>query len=209
MAQAYDRSAAENIFVYEKLNKNRLKLDTPKSPTKKNLIAVAGSKKSNSSHLILTNTQAAQQLNQAKVADVNVNSMPHVPQKDSLPKQMSNSQSFDFNLNEFETKSVQKSPTTNNNNNNDTSTPQQKPSMSVLNSISNRTSLAPSANSPGNNSPRLAKTAVSRTSAQNWQKFHSFQKPSFSTTENKCTCFNMQFVCEICTTRYFQIMILF
>lgn len=33
------------------------------------------------------------------------------------------------------------------------------------------------------------------------QKYYSFQKTSFT---DKCGCFNMPFVCEICTTRYFN-----
>lgn len=33
------------------------------------------------------------------------------------------------------------------------------------------------------------------------QKYYSFQKSSFNISESKCTCFNMPFVCEICTTR--------
>ena len=37
--------------------------------------------------------------------------------------------------------------------------------------------------------------------ASNLQKYYSFQKSSYSLSENKCTCFNMPFVCEICTTR--------
>lgn len=37
--------------------------------------------------------------------------------------------------------------------------------------------------------------------SSNLQKYYSFQKSSFTMNENKCTCFNMPFVCEICTTR--------
>jgi cell division control protein 7 len=47
------------------------------------------------------------------------------------------------------------------------------------------------------NSPR----GNSRSNTPNFQKFHSFQKPSYSFDQSKCTCFNMSFVCENCTTR--------
>ncbi len=39
-------------------------------------------------------------------------------------------------------------------------------------------------------------------STPNFQKYYSFQKPSFAVNEYKCTCFNMQFVCETCTSRH-------
>lgn len=38
-------------------------------------------------------------------------------------------------------------------------------------------------------------------SIQKFQKYNSFQKPSYSYMDNKCTCFNMPFVCEICTNK--------
>ncbi len=37
--------------------------------------------------------------------------------------------------------------------------------------------------------------------SSNFQKYYSFQKSSYSLSENKCTCFNMPFVCETCTAR--------
>lgn len=53
------------------------------------------------------------------------------------------------------------------------------------------------------NTPKL--TANSRHSlmpTSNLQKYYSFQKSSYNISESKCTCFNMPFVCEICTTRF-------
>ena len=41
---------------------------------------------------------------------------------------------------------------------------------------------------------------VNKSSTPNLQKFFSFQRNSFS-SENKCTCYNMPFVCDICTNR--------
>ena len=51
----------------------------------------------------------------------------------------------------------------------------------------------------GVNSPSL--TAKLNTSV-NFQKYRSFHKTSFvSNSDQKCTCFNMQFVCDVCTSR--------
>lgn len=50
------------------------------------------------------------------------------------------------------------------------------------------------------NTPKLGtKQPIVPTS--NLQKYYSFQKSSYNLSESKCTCFNMPFVCEICTTR--------
>lgn len=157
LAQTYDRTS-ENIFDYEKLNKNKLNTQNENSPAKKNLIAINLKKNSNTgSHLVLTTPK--------KQSVTEGNSLPHVLSKDK--NQLTNSQSFDCNLDENVNKSV--SPTNSNN---------AKQSDCV--------------NSP---KPKTNNTV-------NLQKYYSFQKPSFSISENKCTCFNMPFVCEICTTRY-------
>ena len=60
------------------------------------------------------------------------------------------------------------------------------------------------------NTPKLA--ANSRHSlmpTSNLQKYYSFQKSSYNISESKCTCFNMPFVCEICTTRLICLLIYF
>ena len=50
------------------------------------------------------------------------------------------------------------------------------------------------------NTPTSRQSIIPNT---NFQKYYSFQKSSYNNSEYKCTCFNMPFVCEICTTRYF------
>lgn len=53
-----------------------------------------------------------------------------------------------------------------------------------------------------NNNQKAAPNIINKPHlTTNLQKYYSFQKSSYSMTENKCTCFNMPFVCEICTTR--------
>jgi hypothetical protein len=48
------------------------------------------------------------------------------------------------------------------------------------------------------NTPTSRQSIIPNT---NFQKYYSFQKSSYNNSEYKCTCFNMPFVCEICTTR--------
>ena len=65
--------------------------------------------------------------------------------------------------------------------------------------------------SPPSNTPTIAKTNLNNNTTNvnsprvkaspNLQKYYSFQKPSYSFSDTKCNCFNMPFVCEICTSR--------
>ncbi|RNA45175.1 cell division cycle 7-related kinase isoform X2 [Brachionus plicatilis] len=142
LAQNYDKSS-ENIFNYEKLNKNRSINEN--IPARKNMIAI--NSKKTAGHLILT---APKTQNKSEV-----NSLPHGPSSEK--SQISNSQSFDRNLNEQTKK----------------------------------------ATSPNLNS-HSKKFDSPKTNANTLQKYYSFQKSAFS---DKCNCYNMPIVCEICTAR--------
>lgn len=158
LAQTYDKSS-ENIFTYEKLNKTKFNTQNENSPAKKNLIAI-NPKKSSGSHLVLTAPK--NQNNQQSKTEVN--SLPHAPNKEK--SLMSNSQSFDCNLNE------------------QLNNPTSPPNLNLA-----------------NNNPNTFNSPKPKANTVNLQKYYSFQKPSFTMSDNKCTCFNMPFVCEICTTR--------
>ncbi|CAF0937734.1 unnamed protein product [Brachionus calyciflorus] len=149
LAQTYD-SSSENIFTYEKLNKNRSNHQSENTPDKKNLISI--SSKKSTGQLILTTPKTQNTQNKSDIS-----SLPNVPNKD-CKTQMSISQSFDRNLNEQLI----------------------KPTSTIIN-VKNFDSPKPS--------------------TPNLQKFHSFSKPGFTFSDNKCNCFNMPFVCEICTAR--------
>jgi hypothetical protein len=66
--------------------------------------------------------------------------------------------------------------------------------------------------SPPSNTPTIAKNNLNNhvtninsprvKASPNLQKYYSFQKPSYSFSDTKCNCFNMPFVCEICTSRF-------
>lgn len=201
LAQAYDKSS-ENIFVYEKLNKTKSTTKTENSPLKKNLIAISSSKRSSmynnnnnnnnnnnsinsnnsnstSSHLILTKNQ----VNQSKAE---INSLPHAPSKESF---LSNSQSFDSNLSDA---AINKAALV-----------QRTPSPVAANN--RQAALANNKNTPNiaNIKSSLNSPKVKTPNSSTFQKFYSFQKSSFSMNENKCACFNTQFVCEICTARFY------
>lgn len=191
LAQTYEKSSAENVFVYEKLNLNKRQAPPGgEIAGKKNLIAVPNSKKSTSAHLILTNTQ--QNRSSASVAKTDVNSMPDGPKKDRQTAQMSASQSFERDLASAAATAaavvvdVSKTKTPD--------VEMSQPSTRVLSSMSgNATAVAALV---------AAKSQFSKpkTASPNLQKFHSFQKTSLL-TETKCNCFSTQFVCDICTSR--------
>lgn len=143
LAQTYDKSS-ENIFNYEKLNKNRQINEN--TPTRKNTITI--SSKKSAGHLILTAPKVSNNKS-------DISSLPHGPSNEK--SQMCNSQSFDCNLNE-QTKKI----------------------------------TSPTVSSQQN------KFDSPKPNSNNFQKFYSFQKSSFS---DKCNCFNMPIVCEICTSR--------
>jgi hypothetical protein len=197
----------------------------------KNLIAVTGGSGSSSkktpttatatppSHLIQL-TSPKNQLNQMLLFNQRneVNSLPLCKERPFLTastsvQQIANSQSYDGNLSKAgqitTTTMKNTSPsvaeasgrcatpgnainpavvnTINNNNNNNNNTPVNTNIKSTLHNF-NKTNL---------NSPKSRSSAT-----PNLQKYYSFQKPSFNINENKCNCFNMPFVCEVCTTRF-------
>ena len=197
LAQSYDKSS-ENIFAYE-LNSNKKanpsKLEN--TPTKHNLISLTkkninckppgtpvavpmlastSTPSHTSQHLVLQNPKRFNSiLNECKP---DANSMPHTPTKEPKPS-IPNSFSFDCNL--------QTSQEVNKNANNKSFGNSSSPSVSVLNEPKNVLNAL-------SKQPSFTKTSL--------QKYYSFQKSAYTLSENKCTCFNMPFVCEICTTRF-------
>ena len=199
LAQSYDKSS-ENIFAYElSSNKKANPCKLESTPTKHNLISLT-KKNANcktpgtpmlaststpshtSQHLVLQNPKRLNSiLNESKP---DANSLPHTPTKETK-QGIPNSFSFDCNLQ-------------NNNNNNN-----QELSKNANNNKSFGNSSSPSVsamNEPKNVLNSLSKQpSFTKTSLQ---KYYSFQKSAYTLSENKCTCFNMPFVCEICTTRF-------
>ncbi len=181
LAQSYDK-ISENIFNYEKgSNKKSAALQNENNPARKNLISIS-SRKSVGGHLVLTTPKT----NQTPINETNKmdpNSLPHSSHqfKEKHQFQISNSQSFECNLSR-----MQATP-------NKSSSPSKNLTISNTNSnvVTNTTNtMHNNVNSPKPSTP-------------NFQKYYSFQKPSYSLNDCKCTCFNMQFVCETCTSRYF------
>lgn len=143
-----------------------------------------------SSHLVLTNQKKPNLM----LNKNDTNSMPHTPNKSSkqgiftkladflfklwflnipITIGMPNSISFECDLNNKEALTLKN--------------PNQSSSPFLQNNNENM-----------KNTPNLLNKPHLST---NLQKYYSFQKSSYSLSENKCTCFNMPFVCEICTTR--------
>ena len=53
---------------------------------------------------------------------------------------------------------------------------------------------------PNSASPKVSTPKLKSNTPSNFQKYHSFQKPSYIAFD-KCSCFNMPFICEICTNK--------
>ena len=86
-------------------------------------------------------------------------------------------------------------------------TPSEQKKMKTSNDINDTLNLEiksknVSSSPTNNNLEKKPSKILKQPLTTNLQKYYSFQKNSFSLSENKCSCFNMQFVCEICTTRY-------
>ena len=187
LAQSYDKTS-ENIFNLESLSNKKITAATlanDSTPTRKNMIAISKkitstSSSTSSAHLVLKNPKNP--LNQVNQSGKNeANSLPHTPTKEKPAPHLVNSQSYENNLSEV-------NATT---------------GASTTNPTAKQTNASPKrlmtggqlAQSPKVNTPRM------KSSTPNLQKYYSFQKPSYSFMDNKCTCFNMPFVCEICTTK--------
>ncbi len=174
------------------------------------------------SHLILTSPKnQLNMLNQSNNKN-EINSLPLSKEHRSslvASQQMVNSQSYDANLSMHAAstaKNNETSPSVNNNqgsgsltnkaanmcmtptNNNTTSTANNGNHTPVMQLMSNKSTLH-NFNKTNLNSPKSRSSAT-----PNLQKYYSFQKPAFNMNESKCNCFNMPFVCEVCTTRFFE-----
>ncbi len=174
-----------------------------------------------SSHLILTSPKnQLNMLSQSNTTKNEINSLPLAKEHRSAAlagpssQQMVNSQSYDTNLSMHALQAM---------NNNEISPSVSNPALSRAaanlcftpknNNLANAAASNNSSHTPvmmnGNkttlhnfnktnlNSPKSRSNAT-----PNLQKYYSFQKPSFNINENKCNCFNMPFVCEVCTTRF-------
>ena len=160
-----------------------------------------------SSHLILTSPKNhLNQLalfNQTKAAEIN-----SLPLSNDRQTQMVNSQSYDCNLSgSANANSIIKpeaSPTTIKS---DTANkPKAKPMNAPPTHLNSYNTPPLSVNGIKSTVTNFNKTQLNSpksrsTTTPNLQKYHSFQKPSFSLTDSKCNCLNMPFVCEVCTTR--------
>jgi hypothetical protein len=177
-------------------SKNLIAINTAKN--RLNNRGANGSVQSNSSgasHLILTSPKNTNNNQLTANSNNQGNSLPLTKEKGGIPV----SQSYDQNLgkkmlndNDDSLKiSPSSSNTTLNQNLNTPNTCLMNRQVQNLNKTNN--------NNSNLNSPK------SRTNATpNLQKYYSFQKNSFSSlTDTKCSCFNMPFVCEICTARFF------
>ena len=175
LAQYYDKST-ENIFNLDELLSNKKTSSANDcTPIRKNLISLS---KKTPSTTIATNAASHLVLKTPKnpvndlTQDKNeINSLPHTPSNDKA--QISSSQSYDQKLAQLDNNSLKASA-----------------SPKKMSETKN-----PAAG-PRTNTPKLKSSTPN-----NFQKFHSFQKSSYSFIDNKCNCFNMPFVCEICTNK--------
>jgi hypothetical protein len=171
LAQSYDRTL-ENIFNYEKIKRPS---SFNENKIKQNLISLP--KKSNSSQLF---TSTKSQNNLGMQANLKANTF----NKHTTHNNATESAASSFN-----------------------NKPQISNSISFEDNLSKATangtkSSSPAINqSPSSNQNNSTLVKNNKVMTPNLQKFYSFQKTPYSFSENKCTCFNMPFVCEICTTR--------
>jgi len=179
LAQAYDRTC-ENLFEYEKPKKPSLNVPNENTPIRKNLIALTPSKKVSSTSTTNANSSSAM-IHSSSTSHL-VLTNPKTPASqtrtdlNSLPEILKKDKSQITNSFSFES------------------------NLNMMNNMKSPPSNTPTVaknnlnNVPNINSPRVK-------ASPNLQKYYSFQKPSYSFSDTKCNCFNMPFVCEICTSR--------
>lgn len=76
-----------------------------------------------------------------------------------------------------------------------------KVEKSSIEKVEQQQAIIKSNNHTPTNLSTMKAISSAKSSTPNLQKYYSFQKPSFNFSDNRCNCYNMPFVCEICTTR--------
>lgn len=180
LAQTYEKKS-ENVFEYESTNA-KSKAATDSTPVKHNLISLAKKSEGTKTPTVLHRNNTTSSLNTPKKLNSIINK-----NNNEVNSILNSSIGFDCDPG--------KKDLTLKNPNNNSSSPFTSTAKSTSISTSISSQLNENKNTPTNllNKPYLTSS---------FQKYYSFQKFSYSSlADNKCTCFNMPFVCEICTTR--------
>ena len=187
------------------------------------MIAIASSKKPtqqqqlqqtnpNPGHLILTspkNNQVNQLLFNSNKNEIN--SLPLSKERTTAQQLMTNSQSFDNGFNERKTNDTKYTTIGSNCANKETSPSCTTTTTTTTTTNTQNKSMFNPHTPVAQTGPKLALNNFNKTNLNspksrstttpNLQKYHSFQKPSFSLSEIRCNFFNMPFICQSCSTR--------